>query len=66
MTGVKGGRGLMKLQKKKESEEEDQSKQRCHPVVDWGKTQIKYLESAFLLRNALSQILKATRVCTHT
>lgn len=37
------GEGLMRLQKKEESEEEDQFKQHCHPVVDWGKTEIKYL-----------------------
>lgn len=42
MAADRGG-GLMRLQKKEESEEEDQFKQRCHPVVDWGKTEIKYL-----------------------
>lgn len=38
-----GAEGLMKLEKKKESEEEEQSKERCHPVVVWGKTHIKNL-----------------------
>lgn len=56
----------MRLQKWRESVEEDQSKQRCHPVVDWGKTQIKYLQSASLLCNALSEILKATSVRVNT
>lgn len=39
--------GLTRLQKMKESEEEEPSKQCCHPMVDWGKIEIKYLCSAF-------------------
>lgn len=43
MTAADGSGGLMRLQKMKESEEEDPSKQRCHPMVDWGKIEMKYL-----------------------